>query len=831
MPEKTPGTPTSAPRRERPWAAMVLGALTLLAALAGVAVNIPTTPVTVEVHGSTVSADQVRAALGGELLAYENTRLLVCDAATAPRCASPRSGTVAVVVDGTYAGARVQKSWLAVPHNESEYEPDGDDMVFNAFNNAHGAGQRAGAAALAVRAAVDAQSQALSRTPLGWLGLVIVGGVSTGLALRRHLHRSQERRALWHDLAVGSRHLATVTLDLELTRLATAQLGAIKGSDTAQRLRETGREVERRSLDLTRAEDGLYARLPVGMPTMSDLGAEEARKFRDKAARLDRLDDAVAQGTALLLNSPTAIDVWDLNSRPFTEAADRVRALVTEAGLPLEADLADAVRRLERVRASLLPFGAFLRGEGPTRPTRPEELTDALLEASRQTSAALQTVLKAGLAGAARVPTQQAVKRSAELSADSQESPLVLALSPKSTAQTGTVATPRLNVAGVERWWEEAQAEREAAPRPKNAPPRPSKQPRSERAETALVGGGITGLLIGLCLLVAGVGWGTQAAIGWVGDLGRDKSVHYVSLPQGPGWPTTQEADAKAAQVRAFVPWRLSVVVLPAAPGLDVVASAEPYGKSTGRRFKDLSRADQGAALRTAIQNVPELVDPATGDLYPDVMIQVVRDIGQGEYRGLGLAWGPTPAPRLSGEYLDNGNWNSSDSPGMSVYHPVYLLNQDLAASLGKPAWTESQADRVGIGISVILLLAGLVSIPLTLAGRRRNHTSSRQENDRRLRTVESGLESLFLEEDSASLNAVTAEASVGSPELEDRRLRVRAQILALRRCEELRTRPRRRRGEQSHARDVERLAGLVTALAERERDLGSRVRAYLATL
>jgi|GEM_PF-2647275 len=843
MAGKTVGSPGSAPRRERPWAAIVLGALTLMAAVTGVAVNIPTTPVTVEVHGTAVSADQVRAALGGELLAYESTRLLVCDATTARRCASPGPGTVSAVVDGDFAGARVNKSWLSVPHDEKKYEPDGDDMVSNAFDNAHRAGQRAGAAALAVRAAVDAQSQALNRTPLGWLALVAAGSLGTGLLLRSHLRRSRERRALWHDLAVGSRHLATVTLDLELTRLATVRLEALTGSRPARRLRETGREVDRRSLELSRVEDGLYARLPVGMPTMSDLSADEALAFREQATRLDHLDDAVSQGTALLLNSPTAIDVWDLNSRPFVEAPDRVRALLSEARVAMRGEVGDAVRQLERVRESLLPLGAALRGEpsaGTVVPeTLPEALTEGLLAAAEETSAALSTILREGLAAAAHVAPKQSVLLAAEQSAEDPESPLVLALSADpGSRDSGEPA--RLTVAGVERWWDAARAEldatalRAAAPRREVAGRGAAAQdvaPRSDRAEATLGGLGVLGLLIVLCLAVAGVGWATQAAIGGVGNIGRDKAVHYVALPHGPGWPSLQEADADAAEVRAFVPWRLAVVALPAAPGTDVVEKAKPYSTSTGRQFKDLSRADQDAAVRSAIASVPDLVDPATGDLYPDVMIHVVRDIGHNEYRGLGLAWGPTPAPRLSGKYLNRGDWNSSDDPHMSVYHPVYLLDQDLAESLGKPAWTESQANRVGIGTGVVLGLAGLAAIPITLSGRRRNRTASRKENDRTLRAVESELETLFLAEDSATLEAVTAEDATGTPELEDRRLRVRAQILALRRCEELKTRPRRRRGGTSHARDVERLGGLVKALTAREQDLGSRVRDYLATL
>ncbi|WFR84854.1 DUF5129 domain-containing protein [Arthrobacter sp. Y-9] len=843
MARETAGSPRNAPRRERPWGALVVGALTLLAALTGVALNIPTTPVTVEVHGTAVSADQVRAALGGELLAYEPTRLLVCDAASAPHCASPGPGTASVVVDGTYAGARVAKGWLSVPHDEKEHEPDGDDMVSNAFDNAHSAGQRAGAAALAARAAVDAQSQALNRTPLGWLALVAAGTLCTGLLLRRHLRQARERRALWHDLAVGSRHLATVTLDLELTRLATIHLDGLTHSSTAQRLREAGCEVEARSLKLTRAEDGLYARLPLGLPTMSDLSADEALAFRDQATRLDHLDDAVSQGTALLLKSPTAPDVWDLNSRPFIEAADRISAVLAEARVPVRGEVAAAVRKLERVRGSLLPLGAALREKFSEEPVDPEALAEGLLEAARETSAALATVLREGLATAARVAPKQSVLLAAEQSAEDPESPLVLALAaapaPAPAPGDEDPAGPTLlTVGGVERWWDTARADLDAMAPRRDVAAAPRREPaprevtrRSHRAESARGGAFILGLLIALCLAVAGIGWVTQTAIGGVGAIGRDKTVHYVSLPRGPGWPTLQQADADAAKVRAFIPWRLAVVALPAAPELDVVTEARPVGRSTGRRSDDLSRADQDAAVRAAIASVPDLVDPATGDLFPDVMIHVVRDVGHGEYRGLGLAWGPTPAPRLAGEYLNRGDWNSSDDPHMSVYHPVYLLNQDLAGSLGKPAWTESQANRVGIGVGVVLGLAGLAAVPVWLSGRRRNRTASRQENDRTLRAVETRLEALFLREDAADLDAVTVEHASGAPELEDRRLRVRAQILALRRCEELTSRPRRRRGEPSHARDVERLAGLVDALAARERDLGQRVRAYLATL
>ncbi|WP_307496207.1 hypothetical protein [Arthrobacter woluwensis] len=506
----------------------------------------------------------------------------------------------------------------------------------------------------------------------------------------------------------------------------------------------------------------------------------------------------------------------------------------------MRGEVGEAVRRLERVRESLLPLGAALRGDPSAEPVDPEALAEGLRTAARETSSALVTVLREGLAAAARVAPEQSVLLAAEQSAEDPESPLVLALSSAPGGQDPAGPAP-LTVGGVERWWDTARAEldamaprrgvaaREVTPRRETAPREVT--PRSHRAESARGGAFVLGLLIALCLAVAGVGWVTQAAIGGVGAIGQDKTVHFVSLPRGPGWPTLQQADADAAKVRAFVPWRLAVVALPAAPELDVVTEARPVGRSTGRRFDDLSRADQDAAVRAAIASVPDLVDPATGDLYPDVMIHVVRDVGHGEYRGLGLAWGPTPAPRLAGEYLNRGDWNSSDDPHLSVYHPVYLLNQDLAGSLGKPAWTESQANRVGIGVGVVLGLAGLAAVPVWLSGRRRNRTASRQENDRTLRAVETRLEALFLREDAADLDAVTVEHASGTPELEDRRLRVRAQILALRRCEELTSRPRRRRGEPSHARDVERLAGLVDALAARERDLGQRVRAYLATL
>lgn len=818
------------PRRSRPWAAIALGSLTLLMAAIGVGVNIPASSVSVEVTGTAVTAGQVRAAIGGELRAYEPTRLLVCDAETARQCASPDAGTVAVVVNGRYAGARVQKGWLSVLHDESEYEPDGDDMVSDAFDNARRAGQQAGAAALAARAAVDAQAQAVKRTPLGWLCVVLGGAVATAVAARRHARRHRETRELWHDLAVGSRSLATVTLDLEMTGLAAMQLRDAAASPTARRLQKTAREVERKSLELSREEAGLYERLPFGMPTMQDLTAEEAARFRKKAGRLDLLDDAVAQGTALLLRAATAQHAWDLNTRPFMEAADRVRAMASEANVPVAGGLAAAVERLEEIRLSLLTVGARIKDGA----TDPEEALGALLDAARLTSATLEDALRARLATSVAVSPKDAVKRARELSGEEPGTPLMLALggSPDAGKPAGKPAEKDslLSLAGVERWWLEARSQLAARQGSKTpAPRRKRARKESELAGNLRVGGGVLGFIVAIGAVVAGLSWGVQAAISGVGALGQDKAASYVSLPAGADWPGLDEANERTGEIRAFVPWRLAVIALPAAPGKDVVKKATPSKYSSGRYFEALKLDEQAEMIRSALAKEPELVDPATGDLYPDVMVNVVRDVGQGEYREIGLAWGPTPAPRLSGKYLGNGGWNSVDDPRGAIYTPIYLLKQDLAESLGKPAWTESQSTRVGLGVGVVLGFAGLAAIPLTITGRRRNRTVSRKENDRHLRAVRATLDALFLTEDTAELDAVTAEERAASPELEDRRVRVKAQVLALRRCEELETRPRRRRGEESHAYDVSRLGGLVDALAAREAGLAERVRAYLA--
>ncbi|OFI37778.1 hypothetical protein BIU82_07900 [Arthrobacter sp. SW1] len=813
------------PRRSRPWAAIALGSLTLLLAAIGVGVNIPTSWVTVEVTGTTVSAEQVRAAIGGELQAYEPTRLLVCDADTARQCASPAAGTVAVVVNGRFAGARVQKGWLPVLHDESEYEPDGDDMVRDAFDNAHRAGQQAGAAALAARAAVDAQAQAVKRTPLGWLAIVLAGGIATAVAARRHAKRSRERRELWHDLAVGSRSLATVTLDLEMTGLSALQLRDGSRSAAARQLQEAAREVERRSLELSREEAVLYERVPAGMPTMQDLTAEEADRFRKEAHRLDLLDDAVSQGTALLLRTATAQHAWDANTRSFMEAADRVRAMASEADVRVTGSLAAAVEKLEEVRLSLITVGAQIADQAAD----PDEVPAALLNAARKTSDGLGDALRSGLAKSVGLSPKAAVKRARELSADEPGTPLLLALAGSPDANSAE-KDARLNLAGVELWWREARGQFAAKRKP--TPPAPRRKPARKQSELAgnlRAGGGVLGVIVGIGAVVVVLSWGVQAAISGVGALGQDKAVSYISLPDGADWPGLDEANERSGEIRAFVPWRLAVIALPAAPGQDVVKKARPSKYSSGRYFEDLKLDDRSELVRSALANVPELVDPATGDLHPDVMVNVVRDVGQGEYREIGLAWGPTPAPRLSGEYLDHGGWNSADDARGTISTPLFLLRQDLAESLGKPAWTESQSTRVGLGVGVVLAFAGLAAVPLTIAGRRRNRTASRKENDRRLHSVRAKLDALFVSEDTADLNAVTAEERAASPELEDRRVRVKAQILALRRCEELETRPRRRRGQEAHAFDVARLSGLVDALAAREAGLADRVRDYLA--
>ncbi|MFJ3957652.1 DUF5129 domain-containing protein [Arthrobacter sp. NPDC090010] len=820
------------PYRTRPWAAIVLGGLTGLMALIGVVLNIPTETVTVEVRGTVVTAEQVRAALGGELKAYEHTRILVCDAETAPQCSDPQAGTVAVVVNGTFAGARVQKNWLPVPHNEENYEPDGDDMVRDAFSNAYHAGQRAGAVALAARAAVDAQSQALNRTPLAWLAITLAGALGTVLLARRHAARSRDARKLWHDLAVGSRHLATVTLDLELTRLASEQLDDLPDTRTVRCLKDAAAQVSERSLELTRSEAGLYERLPRGMPTMADLSQEDAAAFRRSTSGLDELDDGVVQGTALLLDSPAASVAWDSNARPYVEAADHVRTLAAEGGIPVEGELAAAIESLEGVRAALLPVGARWNSAISEGAADEEQTVALLTDAARRTSEALRSALLAGLGPAPRLDRDSALRRVAELSAQRPGPPLLRALAseevPGRSPWSGGDAF--LSLDGLDEWWVETRADLGITPalRPGQGPRTPwwrADRPESGQRPMSWKPAIVLGALVLVIVL------GTQGALIAGTVLGQNKTVHYVSLPTGAGWEGIPEADAAAAEVRAFVPWRLAVLEIPAAPEEDVVVEAKPDKYSSGRRFKELKLARSSELLRTAFSRYPELVDPATGDLYPDVMVNVVRPVGQGEYREIGLAWGPTAAPRLSGKYLGNSGSDTAERPRFIPYAPVYRLKQDLATSLGKPAWTESQATKVGVGTGAVLLAGLLLAIPSAVSRRRRDRTVSRKENDRRLREIRTELEGLFLGEDSAALNAVTAEVGDGAPELEDRRLRVRAQTLALRRCEELETRHRRARGQEAHAFDVERLGGLVDALTKRELDLGQRVRDYLATL
>lgn len=116
----------------------------------------------------------------------------------------------------------------------------------------------------------------------------------------------------------------------------------------------------------------------------------------------------------------------------------------------------------------------------------------------------------------------------------------------------------------------------------------------------------------------------------------------------------------------------------------------------------------------------------------------------------------------------------------------------------------------------------------LWLVGRRRPERVSRRENDEALEATRATLGGLFTAEDEALLSATASEARSGAPELEDRRVRVRAQLLALRRLEELASRPRAERAGRPHAADVARASTFVEALRS-EDELASRARSLLA--
>ncbi|RII42909.1 DUF5129 domain-containing protein [Galactobacter valiniphilus] len=824
-----PVGPSRAPRAGAPWAALGALGLAVLLSLVAVFVSIPTSSVSVRIASGPVTEAQVRAVWGGELKAFERTELLVCGSENPRPCVDPPRGRVAVIVDGRYSWARVAKGWLDVPHNEEKYEPNGNDMVLNAFQTSERAGQLAGSAALAARAAVDAQAQALGRSPVLWAVLILASLVAALVLWRRHAARAERRRELWHTLAVGSRHLATVNLDLEATALNEAALRDLKVGGQGPKnlrgalLRLAGR-VREKSLELTRREDELYPQLPRALPTAGDLSAEQAGAFRRAAERLDGTDDAVQDGLALLSGGASALDAWDRAARPVIEAPDRLEALAGESAGTARA-LAPIVERLDALRTKALALRPGTRAETGAKSDEPAHPAAAAtsLAALGTLAGEASTLLDEALAPlAALLATDPASAREAarDESWSRDEAPLLSALARGEDA-------PALSIGGVEAFVQERTAELDTpAGRVQHELASPAAREGLRRRGSRF---GCVSLLVPL-LALAGIIWGTQAVISAVGERGRVHPVSFADLPQGEGWPTLAQAQSDADEVRAFIPWRISVAVLPADPAQDIVRETTPSKYDSGRRFELLASRDRGQAVRTAIASRPDLVDPATGDLFPDVLLIVVRDVGQGEYRDLGLAWGPTPAPRLSGEYLTGSSESVSvERPRFIPYGAVYYLKQDLAGALGKPAWTESASVRFGLGALVVLAVSGLSLLVLWLIGRRRPERVSRRENDDALEATRARLGGLFTAEDEALLSATAAEARSGDPELEDRRVRVRAQLLALRRLEELASRPRGERAGRPHAADVARASTFVEALREREDELASRARSLLA--
>ncbi|MDR2255380.1 MAG: DUF5129 domain-containing protein [Arthrobacter sp.] len=821
-----PAGPTTAPRSGAPWAALSMLGLAVLAGLVAVFISIPTHSVSVSIASGPVTEAQVRAVWGGELKAFERTELLVCGSEKPGPCAAPPRGRVSVIVDGKYAWARVAKGWLQVPHNEEQYDPDGDDMVRNAFDTSQSAGQLAGSAALAARAAVDAQAQSFSRSPVLWASVVLASLIAALVLWRRHASRAERRRELWHTLAVGSRHLATVTLDLEATALNESSLRDLEVSgQRSKALRGTllrfAARVREKSLELTRREAELYPRLPRELPTAGDLSQEQALAFRSAAQRLDGTDDAVQDGLSLLCNSPGAIDAWDRAARPVVEAPDRLKALAGGDAAAAQA-LAPIIQRLDALRTQALALRPGVRGAAATdrdEAATPASSLEALVALAGKASGLLDEAL-APLATLLATDAASAREAASRASWSGGEAPLLSALARGEDA-------PALSIGGVEAFVRERTAELDTPDgrlQQEFASPEGHEQLRRRGTRFGWLG------LPTVILAIVGILWGTQAVIGAVGDSGRVHPVSFVDLPQGEGWPTLAQAQEDADEIRAFIPWRISVAVLPADPAQDIVKETTPNEYDSGRWFESLPERERVQAIRAAIESRPDLVDPATGDLFPDVLLVVARDVGQGEYRDLGLAWGPTAAPRLSGKYLTGADDSIGvDRPRSVHYGAVYYLRQDLAASLGKPAWSESASVRFGIGAVVVLTISGLTLLVLWLVGRSRPERVSRRENDAALAATRDRLGELFTAEDEALLSAAAAEAHTGSPELEDRRLRVRAQLLALRRLEELASRPRAERAGRIHAADIARAATFVEALRGREDELASRARALLA--
>lgn len=261
-------------------------------------------------------------------------------------------------------------------------------------------------------AAVDAVDEAARIIGRPWWlhpGTIMAGGgvlaVGGGSLIARAAVRRSRRQRITRTLETARTHLTNVTMDMDATEVNASTVPTDSSHGAA--LMERFRGFQQRSLGLTEDLERLEA---IPKKRRHDRATvTKADDVRREAAKLDALDDAIADANTLLNRHPGWEDAWDRQAAPLVEdldGADQLRGSLdrsvrdSAAALALDSFVRETRGDLERIGAQLAE-----------QTLSPSEALDELDRRRRQLTERLDELAEAQIDAYAKSSSERAEMR------------------------------------------------------------------------------------------------------------------------------------------------------------------------------------------------------------------------------------------------------------------------------------------------------------------------------------------------------------------------------------------------------------------------------------
>lgn len=807
------------PRFGLPWLAMLLGIGTIVFAGTGIqAVTArPAAPVEIIVDGEhpwNISQPTVDAVITEPILAWQpltirvTSRLLTYDELQGTTDPGAHVILSTTIIDDTkdfgkdarFTGVGIYPELAdRQEHSSSRF------AIHKAYMGNLGLGHGPKSVAAAAHRAAEVLDDGPVRTPVFWVAGTSFGLLLTVLGLGFSLSRRMRRESRFRRLTAAQSQLARVVLDLEaleVTYQSTEKAKRPAGFNAAWN------KIRTSTLDLARTEDAVIDAVYASRDALKPHTATLLAEFEAGVRSLTESADALMGAWSVIGRSITSRRTLDRLAAPLAFATRELLARLHAA--PPGAVAPHRIRRLDDTLAALLTAGT--KEQNPAAAVRAWAKAEHALERSATiVNRSLRRKREARVRGTATVRDELSTLR-ASMGLSPQGSRQALHVLDGANAAARALFGPLPQALGYRE---------PAAPRRRRKLPLPRIR---HRGVWIGIGGAIT-----LASLIAG-------------GVATDK------LTMRPAWTLTGTHPLRSlaidgnttaiteAGIRRYLEDKfteqvdVTLAVRDAEEHLLVRAEPDTDDEATRQKIDPTVLID---ALWKIKGEFPALVDPATGELFPDQSIIPVWTFPDGTVTipvQITGAMGLGGNSRLVDTSWKYGSYYVSTYPELKVANSI----EELARGLQGNGFTKQPLNEsllywlltltfalALVTLTQVIAYGGTVSMRLGRFGR----------NAKTLRRLRGQLDGLALGLDDSRLNivAVLGAGTAATSAEADQRIFERALAVAWRMADDLAARPLSQRLGTDYLQQIDKLQNLVDKLGIRDAEAQRRTRELLA--